>query len=150
MDVLGFATLVVTGFTACAEFGSYAFVHPVTRRLPAEFHVAVEKGLLRTFGVVMPPLMTITVVLAVSHALHSGGQGGPSLWRWLAAGAVTAALVSTIIFNVPINLATRRWDPLRPPADWKATRNRWEFFQGLRSWLLLIGFALMSVGFAIG
>jgi len=32
MDVLGFATLVVGGFTACAEFGSYAFVHPVIRR----------------------------------------------------------------------------------------------------------------------
>jgi hypothetical protein len=26
MDVLGFAALVVGGFTACAEFGSYAFV----------------------------------------------------------------------------------------------------------------------------
>jgi hypothetical protein len=34
MDVLGFPALVVGGFTACAEFGSYAFVHPVIRRLP--------------------------------------------------------------------------------------------------------------------
>ena len=34
MDVLGFAALAVGGFTACAEFGSYAFVHPVIRRLP--------------------------------------------------------------------------------------------------------------------
>jgi Domain of unknown function (DUF1772) len=150
MDVLGFAALAVTGFTACAEFGSYAFVHPVIRRLPAEHHLAVEKGLLRTFGFVMPPLMTITVVLAVAQALHSGGQGGPALWRWLSVGVVSAALVSTLIVNVPINLATRRWEPRRPPADWKATRNRWEFFQGLRSWLLLVGFLLMSVGFAIG
>jgi hypothetical protein len=49
VDVLGFAVLVVVGFTACAEFGSYAFVHPVIRRLPAEHHLAVEKGLLRTW-----------------------------------------------------------------------------------------------------
>ena len=35
MDVLGFATLVLVGFTSCAEFGSYALVHPVIRRLPA-------------------------------------------------------------------------------------------------------------------
>ena len=27
MDVLGFVSLVITGFTSCAEFGSCAFVH---------------------------------------------------------------------------------------------------------------------------
>jgi len=42
---LKFAALVVTGFTSCAEFGSYAFVHPVIRHLPPEHHVSVEKGL---------------------------------------------------------------------------------------------------------
>ncbi len=61
-----------------------------------------------------------------------------------------AALTSTVIFNVPINLATGRWDPEHPPDDWKSVRNRWEFFQGLRSWLLLIGFVLACAGFAIG
>jgi len=54
MDILGFSTLAVVGFTACAEFGSYAFVHPVIRRLPPTHHIAVEQGLLRTFGRVMP------------------------------------------------------------------------------------------------
>lgn len=50
MDILGFVALTVTGFTSCAEFGSYAFVHPVIRELPREQHVQVEKGLLKTFG----------------------------------------------------------------------------------------------------
>jgi uncharacterized membrane protein len=94
--------------------------------------------------------MTLCLVLAVLHASIPGGEGGPLLWRWLAAAAFGAALVSTIVFNVPINLATGRWDAANPPADWKQTRNRWEIFQGLRSWLLLIGFAFISVGFAVG
>ena len=47
MNVLAFATLVITGFVACAEFGSYAFVHPVIRRLPQREHLQVEQGLLR-------------------------------------------------------------------------------------------------------
>lgn len=34
MNALAFAAVVVTGFSACAEFGSYAFVHPVLRHLP--------------------------------------------------------------------------------------------------------------------
>lgn len=41
-------------------------------------------------------------------------------------------------------------DPDNPPEDWQRTRNRWELFQGPRSWLLLIGFVLVSVGFATG
>lgn len=146
MNVLEFATLVITGFVACAEFGSYAFVHPVIRRLPSTAHLQVEQGLLRTFGRVMPVGMTLCVVLAISSA--SSGDGGSQLW--LAVAAFVLALVSTVVFNVPINLATGKWDAESPPPDWKQTRDRWEFFQGLRSWLLLIGFLLVCVGSAIG
>lgn len=150
MDVLGLATLATAGFVACAEFGSYALVHPVIRRLPPTTHLTVEQGLLRTFGRVMPVGMTLCVVLAMANAASGGGEGGPQLWRRLAAAAFALALASTIAFNVPINLATGRWDAQNPPSDWKETRNRWERFQGLRSWLLLIGFVLVSVGFAVG
>lgn len=148
MNVLEFATLAVTGFIACAEFGSYAFVHPVLRRLPATAHLQVEQGLLRTFGRVMPVGMTLCVVLAITSAIAADGD--PLLWRWLSAAAFVLALASTIVFNVPINLATGKWDSQNPPPDWKQTRNRWEFFQGLRSWLLLIGFVLFCVGSTVG
>ena len=146
MDFLGFAALAATGFTACAEFCSYAFVHPVIRRLPPEHHVRVEQGLLKTFGRVMPVLMTLCVVLSVSYAIRlNGAEGSARLVRWASTASFCAALVSTIIFNVPINLATGKWDAARPPEDWKKTRDRWEFFQGLRSWLLLLGFVLLCL-----
>ena len=146
MDVLGFATLSVTGFAACAEFGSYAFVHPVIRRLPRDHHVSIEKGLLRTFGHVMPVLMTLCVVLSIVHAARAVHVNA---LHWLSAVAFTLALVSTLIFNVPINRATSRWDPANPPENWKKVRNKWEFFQGLRAWLLLIGFVLQCAAVSI-
>ena len=153
MDILGFFALSITGFAACAEFGSYAFVHPVLRHLPREHHVFVEKGLLKTFGRVMPVLMTLCVVLSLACALSQQGaaDGGsaPNVVFWIAAASFTAALVSTIAFNVPINAATGRWDPANPPEDWKAQRNRWEFFQAVRSWLLLIGFVLLCLATAL-
>jgi uncharacterized membrane protein len=146
MDVLGFIALTVTGFTSCAEFGSYAFVHPVVRHLPQEHHIRVEQGLLRTFGRVMPVLMTLSVILAISYAVSLNSiEGTARIVRWASAISFIAALVSTIIFNVPINLATGKWSVENPPEQWKETRNRWEFFQGLRSWLLLIGFVLLCL-----
>jgi uncharacterized membrane protein len=149
MKVLDFFTLLVVGFTSCAEFGSYAFVHPVIRHLPVEHHLTVEQGLLRTFGRVMPVLMTGSMILGIAHASAGGGNGGPEIWRWLGAGSLIAALISTVIVNVPINLATGKIDPHSPPDDWRAMRNRWEMFQGVRSWLLVIGFLFICVGFAV-
>ena len=150
MDVLGFAALVITGFASCAEFGSYAFVHPVIRHLPQEYHVRVEQGLLKTFGRVMPVLMTLCVVLTIAYAVQTQEPGGTArLVRWAAAGSFTLALISTLVFNVPINAATKRWDESNPPPDWKERRNRWEFFQGVRSWLLLIGFVLLCLAMTL-
>ncbi len=129
MNLLALATLVITGFVSGAEFGSYAFVHPVLRRLPVTERITVEQGLLKTFGRVMPIGMTLCVVLAT-------------------AAAFTAAVLFTVVVNVPINRATGRWDAQHPPADWEPTRNRWELFQGVRSWLLLLGFVLVCAASA--
>jgi uncharacterized membrane protein len=139
MRLLELATLVVTGFVSCAEFGSYAFVHPVLRRLPATERITVEQGLLKTFGRVMPVGMTLCLVLGIVFASTTGTPP----WSWAAAAAFAASLAFTIVVNVPINLATGRWDPQHPPADWERTRTRWERFQGVRSWLLLLGFVLV-------
>ena len=121
MRTLEFATLLVTGFVSCAEFGSYAFVHPVLRRLPTLERITVEQGLLKTFGRVMPIGMTLTLVLAIAFASNRAGTAG---WSWAAVAAFAASLVFTIIVNVPINLATGRWDAEHPPPDWQRDRGR--------------------------
>lgn len=118
MNYVTFGILVLTGFTACAEFGSYAFVHPTLRNLPPKYHIQVERGLLRTFGRVMPVLMTLCVIAPIGYALHHSGTSEPvRLTRWIAAACFVAALTSTAIFNVPINLATGKWDPEKSTSE---------------------------------
>ena len=150
MDVFGLAVLFLAGFTACAEFGSYAFVHPVIRRLPAREMITFEQGLLGTFGRAYPILMPLGGLMLLGHAAWSQGEGGPSVWRWLAVIAWLAATLTTLIVNVPINAATATWDPESPPADWRGVRRRWESFQAVRAWLLLTAFLMLCLGFAVG
>jgi hypothetical protein len=147
MGVVAFVTLVVVGFTACAEFGSWAFVHPVLWRLPKDHHLAVEQGLLRTFGRVMPVLMPGSLALAIWYA--SITTSGVFL-AWLGAGALAIALISTVIANVPINIRTGRLDLSIGEAEWRQLRRRWEWFQGLRSCLLLAGFILLCASVTVG
>ncbi|MBD0289147.1 MAG: DUF1772 domain-containing protein [Flavisolibacter sp.] len=150
MDILGFTTLFITGFASCAEFGSYAFVHPVIRKLPQQHHIFVEKGLLKTFGRIMPVLMTLCVILSITYAIHMREyRGTAQQFRWASAVSFALALASTIAVNVGINAATGKWDITNPPPNWKEIRNRWEFFQGVRSWLLLIGFFLLCVAMTL-
>lgn len=138
---LGFLWLFVPGFTACAEFGSYAFVHPVLRQLDRENHVIAEKGLVRTFGRIMPILMTASLVLLISGAIDL--PGAPML-PILAAVLWGIALVTTIAVNVPINFRTGAWtDEESTASTWSAMRRLWEIFQGVRSWLFLISFGLI-------
>lgn len=141
MDILIAALLLVSGFVGCAEFGSVALVHPVVRRLPDDGQFIMEKGLLDTFGRVMPVGMTAAPILAgVSAARDSSG--------WFAAAAVvfTVALVVTIIGNVPINERTRRM--AEAPESFIRMRRRWDVFQGVRGSSQLLAFVLVVVGVA--
>lgn len=143
MDLLLLSLLLVTGFVGCAEFGSVALVHPVIRCLPVEGQVVMEKGLLRTFGRVMPVGMTAAPVLAGLGVAQYG-----SVWFAVAAAVLTIALVVTVLGNVPINLWTGRIPGDEEPPGFRSKRRRWDVFQAARGSLLLIGFVLVCIGTA--
>lgn len=149
MDLAGlltFLALLIPGFTASAEFGSYAFVHPVIRRLPLEHHVAVEQGLVRTFGRFMPVAMPLSLLAVIAWASSAG-----TLVAWLAVAAWGLGLVTTVIVNVGINARTARADASTVEQEkWRAMRGRWEFFQGFRSWAFVASFALICLSVALG
>lgn len=146
MDVLGFFALALVGFTACVEFGSYAFFHPVLWSLSPTPRIRVEQGLLKTVGRAMPALMPLSSLLVLAYAVFGPERGlVVDILRWAAVPAMFIPVVTTLLFNVPINSATARWDAGNPPPDWERTRRRWEAFQALRSWLLLVAFLLLCL-----
>ncbi|MDO5051631.1 MAG: DUF1772 domain-containing protein [Pseudoclavibacter sp.] len=136
-----FAALLVTGFVGCAEFASFALVHPVVRSLPADAQLAMERGLLGTFGRVMPIGMTLAPCTAALAAWRPGGA-----WFAAAAAALLLALLVTIAGNVPINRRTGRIRGGTPPPGFLRMRRRWDALQGVRGGLQLLGFLLVAAG----
>lgn len=141
MNWLEVIAILVIGFVGSAEFGSAAFVHPVIRKLQPDDQLVFEKGLLSTFGRIMPVGMTAATILAISIAIVT-----PVGWLIAAAASLGIALIVTILGNVPINLKTGRINQETAPEGFIAMRRRWDIFQLIRGSLQLLGFVLATIG----
>ena len=146
MNTLEIITLLVAGWVAGAESASWACVHPVIKKLPSDYQIIFQQGLLKTFGRVMPVLMTLNLVLVILLSVRSSNEPNAiySL-RLVAMGCLTAMIITTVFFNVPVNQITGTWDPEDLPANWKRKRAQWRFFQGFRSIMLIAAFVLLVI-----
>lgn len=148
--VVEVAALLVVGWVAGAETGSWCCVQPPVAGLPYAAQVAIEQAMLRTFGRVMPVLMPLSGVLAVALAVLSRGGPRPVLWlRAAAAACIAVTVVTTLTVNVPINTRTARWPAAADAAEWSRMRARWHAFQGVRAGLFLAAFVLLAVAGAV-
>jgi uncharacterized membrane protein len=139
-------SLLLVGWIAGAELGSWCCVQPVVARLPYEAYVAAEQGMLRTFGRIMPVLMPLSGVLAIVLVAVSRGESNVVFgFRVAAAVCLAITVVSTLIVNVPINTRTARWQTGDDPFEWQSMRERWHAFQGLRGALFGAAFLLLSI-----
>ena len=147
---LELTSLLVVGWVAGAELGSWCCVQPVVARLPYEQYVAAEQGMLRTFGRVMPRLMPLSVVLAIALATVSWSERPGILWLRMAAAICLAITVATtLMVNVPINTRTAGWRVTGDASEWRAMRDRWHAFQGIRGALFGLAFLLLAISLVV-
>jgi uncharacterized membrane protein len=129
--VIEILSLLLVGWIAGAELGSWCCVQPVVARLPYESCVAAEQAMLRTFGRIMPVLMPLSGVLAILLVVLSRGERTVVLWlRVAAALCIAVTVVTTLTVNVPINTRTASCDLASDSSEWQQMRDRWHFFQG--------------------
>jgi uncharacterized membrane protein len=135
-------SLLLVGWIAGAELGSWCCVQPVVARLPYEQFVAAEQGMLRTFGRIMP----LSSILAIALIVLSRGDTRFVFWlRVAAAGCIAVTVVTTLLVNVPINTQTAGWQLTNDPSAWQQMRERWHFFQGMRGALFAAAFVLLAI-----
>jgi len=143
-------SLLVIGWIAGAEIGSWYGIQPIVERLPYEQQVTMEQGMLRTFGRIMTVLMPLSGILAIALVIFSRNDESVVLWlRVIAAICIAITVVTTLTVNVPINNLTSQWQLTNDFAEWSNMRSRWHFFQGIRGGLFLAAFVLLTVATVI-
>jgi hypothetical protein len=143
---LEFMSLLIVGWVASTEVGSWWGVQPVVERLPYEQQVAMEQGMLRTFGRIMPILMPLSAILAIALVVVSGGDGSVAFWlRVITANCIAVAIVTTVAVNVPLNSRTAKWQLSADPTERERSRQQWHFFQGMRAGLFMAAFIMLAL-----
>ena len=92
----------------------------------------------RPMSILMPAALISSVIVIV--ALFRRGRAA----FYLATAGfllMAGALVITLVVNVPIDYEIKQWTVNTLPGDWTATRDRWEFYHGLRTFISIAGLA---------
>ena len=92
-------------------------------------------------SVLMPAALLSALVLCV--LLFRGQQTRANLFASNALVLMAIALVITLAVNVPIDRQIQSWTTATLPPDWKAIRDRWEFYHGLRTVMSLAALACL-------
>jgi uncharacterized membrane protein len=92
-------------------------------------------------AVLMPT--TLISVVPVLFMLYRQHRRASFFLILLGTALLVVALVITLRVNVPIDGAIDRWTVDTLPSDWTSTRNRWEAYHALRTFISLAGFGFV-------
>lgn len=148
MTVLIVVQLVLAGLLAGEETIVRWGVQPALRSLPDDAHVRTRIALVKRLKVVVPILMVPTVLASIALLVVEGGSAGLA-WRIAGAAALLVFVLASFLGTVPINIGVNDWDPVRPPADWRAVVVRWERIDVLRSTAAVLAFVLFAIAVGV-
>ena len=139
MDLLTLASALSIGLLAGVELAVGAALGPILNGLGDATLEARTRGATE-LGRVMPLAYGVVLVLAGLTLLTAPEDARP--WLFAAMAVFIAARALTVGFLVPINVRVGRWDPQRPPSDWRSQLRRWDRGHTARIVLLVATFAL--------
>jgi uncharacterized membrane protein len=147
LEILNALIIVVSGAMVGNEFAVAAFVHPSFTKLPDPAHEVAAGSLARILGRIMPFWYALTLLLSIANAvLRWRYVHELDLWILSACALWGVAIVSTIIWLVPINNRVASWTPESLPSNWRNDRKRWDLLHRWRTLLLFAALVCLVVG----
>jgi uncharacterized membrane protein len=135
MKGVQFTVLVLFALVAGVFWGTWVSLsRSMTTITPATF-LEVGHTMIGNLGglmsILMPAALVSGIVLAVM--LIRRGQRRSGVFAIASLILLVAALIITLVINVPIDGQIQSWNVTTLPNNWTGIRDRWEFFHGLRT-----------------
>ena len=140
-----FATLLLFSLVTGVFWGTWFSLSRSMAEITPGTFLEVGRLMIANLGGPMSGLMPLTLLsaLVLCVLLFRGRQPRASLLAGAALVLMAIALVITLVVNVPIDRQIVSWTTAALPPDWRAIRDRWEFYHGLRTVVSLAGLACL-------
>jgi uncharacterized membrane protein len=143
-------TIVLFALVMGVFWGTWFSLSRTMDQLSVETFVAVGHQMIQNLGVPMAILLPLSLLSAlVTLALLWPGR--PVAFWWLLAGflLMVAALVVTLVVEVPIDNRIEAWTAATVPSDWRSIQSRWELWHTIRTFLSILAVVAVTISTAV-
>jgi uncharacterized membrane protein len=139
MKVLQLVSVMLFALVAGVFWGTWFSLSRSMEAITASTFLEVGKIMISNLGRPMSLLMPASIFSAVPimYVLYRRRESTPFVLATLAVSLMLAAMTVTLVVNVPLDDQFASWTIATLPPDWRASRDRWEFYHGIRTLLSL-------------
>jgi uncharacterized membrane protein len=112
----------------------------------AEEFIHIGKAIIQNLAVPMRIIMPTSIVfMALSVWCYPDKRSGGFYFCIAALILIIAALLITLLIEVPIDNEIKIWSIPSMPKEWETIRDRWEFYHTVRTFISLTSFGSLVV-----
>jgi uncharacterized membrane protein len=142
VNVMLFA--LVTGVFWGTWFSLSRSMEIITPATFLEVGTIMISNLGRPMSILLPA--SILSAVPIMYVLYRRNDAPAFVLVTLAVSLMLTAMTITLVVNVPLDELFTRWTIDTLPPDWRDTRNRWEFYHGIRTLLSVAALASLVGG----
>ena len=147
LEIWQFISILLSALVTGVFWGTWLGLSRSMASLTPETFLTIGHTMIGNLGLIMAILMPAAILATLPVLFLLYRRQSWALYPTLAGFALfVIALVVTLIVEVPIDNQIETWTVASLPANWQQLRDRWELFHAIRTWVSVIGLALLILG----
>jgi uncharacterized membrane protein len=146
MKTIQLITGLLLVLVAGVFWGTWFSLSRTMYELPAEIFLTIGKEIMKNVAVTMSIIMPASLLGLLVLLINSWKTKSLYFYCILASLVLfVVTLIITVGVEVPIDNKINVWTVATLPADWKITREKWEWYHSMRTFISLTGVAFFMI-----
>jgi len=143
--IFQFATIILLMLVTGVFWGTWFSLSRSMEVFSAAEFIHIGQTIIGNLAIPMRIIMPSSILfMLLSLWFYPSKRSGGFYLSIIAFTFIIAALLITLLVEVPIDNQIKEWTPETVPSRWEGIRDRWEFFHALRTFISLCSFGCFS------